>query len=62
MHTPNKQRYHFAASSFARMYTPPKVTAEMLSFCEKWAETDGCAPLDSLSNVDIYFRKLWTQR
>jgi hypothetical protein len=57
-----KQRYHFAASSFSRMFGVPKVTQEMLDFCLAWAEQTMPAPLDSLTNVDIYFRRLWNMR
>jgi len=59
MHTQNKQRYHFAASSFSRMYTPSRVTLEMLEFCKQWADTDEQAPLTGLNEVDRYFKDLW---
>ena len=51
-----KRRYDFAASAFARMYTPSKVTQEMLDFCHLWALGDEIAPLDCLHHVDRYFR------
>ena len=54
-----KRRYWFAMSSFARMYTPPKVTQEMSDFCLGWALHEEEAPLDCLHHVDRYFRKLW---
>lgn len=54
-----KQRYWFAASSFSRMYTVPKVTSDMLKFCEQWAKSEEHAPLDSLHNVDLYFKEKW---
>ena len=57
-----KQKYHFAASSFARMYGPDKVTTEMLSFCSEWSLTEEKAPLDCLNNVDRYFRELWNHK
>ena len=57
-----RQRYHFAASSFSRMFGVPHVTEEMSDFCVGWAEQTMPAPLDSLTNVDIYFRRLWNMR
>ena len=54
-----RQRYWFALSSFARMYTPPRVSREMEDFCFCWAEQTEPAPLDCLHNVDLYFRNLW---
>ena len=57
-----RQRFHFAASSFSRMFGVDKVTAEMIDFCVGWAEETMPAPLDSLTSVDIYFRRLWNMR
>lgn len=57
-----KQRYHFAASSFSRMYGPDKVTSEMMPFCYQWALTEEIAPLDCLYNVDRYFKELWNHK
>lgn len=54
-----RQRFHFAASSFSRLYGVEHVTAEMIDFSYRWAETDMPAPLDDLNNVDRYFRELW---
>ncbi|QPB08237.1 hypothetical protein PQC11_gp091 [Synechococcus phage S-H9-1] len=48
-------------SSFARMYTPPKVTQEMSDFCLGWALHEDEAPLDCLRHVDTYFRDLWIE-
>jgi hypothetical protein len=57
-----RQRFHFAASSFSRVYGVEKVTPEMIDFCVGWAEQTMPAPLEGLSEVDIYFRKLWKMR
>jgi hypothetical protein len=54
-----KQRFHFALSSFSRVYGVEKVTLEMNDFCLRWAEQTSTAPLDDLNNVDIYFKNLW---
>lgn len=56
-----RQRFHFAASSFSRLYGVSRVTSQMIDFCAEWAEGDGQAPLDDLTNVDVYFRRLWTE-
>jgi hypothetical protein len=56
-----KQRYHFALSSFARIYGVPHVTPEMTDFCFGWALGEEIAPLDCLHNVDRYFKELWTK-
>ena len=61
MELPTKRRYWFAMSSFARMYTPPKVTQEMSDFCLGWALHEEIAPLDDLNHVDRYFRALWIE-
>ena len=57
-----RQRFHFAASSFSRMFGVDKVTPEMLDFCVGWAEQTMPAPLEGLNEVDIYFRRLWNLR
>ena len=54
-----RQRFHFAASSFSRMFGVKHVTPEMIDFCAAWAEETMPAPLDDLNNVDRYFRRLW---
>lgn len=54
-----RQRFHFAASSFSRMYGVTKVTPEMIDFCVRWAETHMPPPLEGLNEVDLYFRRLW---
>jgi hypothetical protein len=55
----HKQRYHFAASSFARMLGVNKLTPEIIAFCKTWAETEDQAPLQGLHEVDRYFKQLW---
>ena len=57
LHT--NQRFLFAESSFARIFSVPHVTTEMRQFCSNWAQGEDEAPLDSLQNVDLYFRELW---
>ena len=57
-----RQRFHFAASSFSRMFGVDKVTVEMIDFCAGWAEQTMPAPLEGLNEVDIYFRRLWDTR
>jgi len=56
-----RQRYHFAASSFSRIYGVPKVTEMMLGFCVEWATQKDTVPLDCLYNVDMYFKEKWDQ-
>jgi len=54
-----RQRFHFAASSFSRIFGVNHVTGSMIDFCHEWATKDEVAPLDCVHNVDIYFRRLW---
>jgi hypothetical protein len=54
-----KKRYHFALSSFSRIYGVPHVTQDMADFCFVWALGEEIAPLDCLNHVDRYFRNLW---
>ena len=54
-----RRRFHFAASSFSRMFGVDKVTTEMIDFCAGWAEGTDSFPLSGLSEVDVYFRRLW---
>ena len=56
-----RQRFHFATSSFSRLYGVSRVTSQMIDFCAEWAAGDDKAPLDDLTNVDLYFRRLWTE-
>ena len=57
-----RQRFHFAASSFSRMFGVNKLTPEMIDFCAGWAEQTMPAPSAGLNEVDIYFRRLWDMR
>jgi phosphoenolpyruvate carboxylase len=57
-----RQRFHFAASSFSRMFGVDKVTPEMIDFCAGWAEQTMPPPLEGLNEVDSYFRRLWDLR
>jgi len=59
MDAPTKRRFHFASSSFSRVYGVDKVTREMIDFCHRWAMLTETAPLDSLNSVDRYFKDLW---
>ena len=54
-----RSRFHFAASSFSRIFGVDKVTPRMIDFCYDWALQDNAAPLDCLNHVDRYFRELW---
>jgi len=54
-----RQRFHFAASSFSRIYGVNHVSSDMVDFCYEWALQDATAPLDCLNHVDRYFRQLW---
>ena len=57
-----RHRFHFASSSFSRMFGVDKVTSEMIDFCVGWAEQTMPPPLEGLNEVDIYFRRLWDMR
>ena len=54
-----KMRHAFAMSSFARMFTPNKITFEMRSFCLKWSRNEEQPPIGDLYKVDRYFLELW---
>ena len=54
-----RMRFHFAWSSFSRMYGVNHVTLDMIDFCYDWAHTTEQAPLDFLKQVDRYFIQLW---
>ena len=54
-----RQRFHFATSSFSRIYGVNHVSSDMVDFCYEWALQDATAPLDCLNHVDRYFRQLW---
>jgi len=62
MAPPIKDRFHFAASSFSRMYGVQHVTTEMIDFCYDWASKEDIAPLEGLNEVDFYFRNLWLNK
>lgn len=53
---PEDLAYHFALSSFARVYGVPGITEEMKQFCKEWKTWGVHAPLDSLHDVDTYFK------
>jgi hypothetical protein len=61
MAPPIRQRFHFAASSFSRIYGVNHVSSDMIDFCYNWAMGQDIAPLDCLYHVDRYFRDLWTE-
>ena len=55
-----KMRHAFAMSSFARLFTPNRITYDMRAFCKKWSEDiDVQPPLGDLYKVDRYFLELW---
>ena len=58
-----KMRHAFAMSSFARMFTPNKITYEMRSLCKEWSEDiEEQPPHRDLYKVDRYFLELWKDR
>jgi hypothetical protein len=57
-----RMRFHFAASSFSRIYGVSHVSSDMIDFCYEWARQDFTAPLDCLNHVDRYFRDLWNSQ
>ena len=55
-----KMRHAFAMSSFARMFTPNKITYDMRLLCKEWSEdVDVQPPRGELYEVDRYFLELW---
>jgi hypothetical protein len=54
-----RQRFHFAASAFSRIFGVSHVSSDMIDFCYDWAHTEQKAPLDCLNHTDRYFRELW---
>lgn len=62
MEPPTRRRFHFAASSFSRMFGVLQLSSDMIDFCYEWAITDDIAPLDCLHNVDKYFRDRWLNK
>jgi len=59
MAPPIRRRFHFAESSFSRIYGVSHVSSDMIDFCYDWALAEEVAPLDCLNHVDRYFRELW---
>lgn len=54
MHTPTKQRYHFAMNCFVRSYGRQVLhDMHIKQFCKEWSEWDVQPPLDD--TVDQYF-------
>ncbi|AIX17325.1 hypothetical protein Syn7803C76_106 [Synechococcus phage ACG-2014b] len=54
-----KMRHAFAMSSFARMFTPNRLTSEMRSLCHEWSKIEEQPPTGDLYQVDRYFLELW---
>jgi hypothetical protein len=54
-----KMRHAFAMSSFARMFTPNKITYDMRAFCGEWSKIEEQPPVGDLYKVDRYFLELW---
>ena len=54
-----KMRHAFAMSSFARLFTPNRITWEMRALCREWSEIDDQPPTGDLYKVDRYFLELW---
>ena len=55
-----KMRHAFAMSSFARLFTPNRITYDMRSFCKRWSEDiEVQPPYGDLYQVDRYFLELW---
>ena len=58
-----KMRHAFAMLSFARFFTPNRITYDMRTFCKEWSEdTEVQPPLGDLYKVDRYFLELWKTR
>jgi len=56
-----RMRFHFAASSFSRIYGVSHMSSDMIDFCYEWALQEEVAPLECLNQVDQYFRGLWIE-
>jgi hypothetical protein len=55
-----KMRHAFAMSSFARMFTPNKITYNMRLLCTEWSKNIDKVPSgNDLYQVDRYFLELW---
>jgi hypothetical protein len=57
-----KMRHAFAMSSFARMFTPNRLTSEMRDLCNEWSQIEEQPPQGDLYLVDRYFLDLWKKR
>ena len=58
-----KMRYAFAMSSYARMFTPSGISAEIKLICREWSEGDEqVSSLLTLHQVDYYFAQKWRKR
>lgn len=57
-----KMRHAFAMSSFARLFTPNKISCEMRQLCKEWAELEEQPPAKDLYLVDCYFLELWKKK
>jgi hypothetical protein len=58
-----KMRHAFAMSSFARMFTPNRISGEMRLLCTEWSENIKEQPSQGdLYQVDRYFLELWKNR
>jgi hypothetical protein len=62
MTNPKKQRYHFALSSFSRLYGIHIVSDHNVKqFCLDWSKLEENAPLEGLNEVDKYFVNLYNR-
>ena len=58
-----KMRHAFAMSSFARMFTPNRITCEMRIVCEEWSkDLNQVPPTGDLYLIDRYFLEFWKTR
>ena len=57
-----RMRFAFAMSSFARMFTPGKISFEMRALCNEWSMIEDQPPQGDLYLVDRYFLELWKKR
>ena len=57
-----RMRFAFAMSSFARMFSPGKISFEMRTLCNEWSMIEDQPPQGDLYLVDRYFLELWKKR
>ncbi len=57
-----RMRFAFAMSSFARMFSPGKISFEMRALCNEWSMIEDQPPQGDLYLVDRYFLELWKKR